>query len=64
MMPHIEIDFNTNDFMLSGTELQFRDGSTMRNDFHDVVLNPKLSPEIFTPGIPTNYTVVEPLANH
>jgi len=64
IMPHIEIDFDTNNFLLSSTELQFRDGSTMRNDFHDVRLNPKLPPKIFAPTIPTDYTVAEPLANH
>lgn len=63
MMPEIEIDFDTKDLMLSGTELQFADGSTMRNDFHDIVLNPKLNADLFSPPIPSDYTVVHPLAN-
>src|SRR5205823_9106189 len=42
MMPQIKIYFGTQDLSLRGTELQFADGSTMRNDFKDTVLNPKL----------------------
>lgn len=61
MMPHIEIDFDTQDHSLRGTEMEFGDGSTMRNDFNHIVLNPKLDESLFTPQIPADYTVVEPL---
>lgn len=61
MVPRIEIDFDTDNYSLRGTELEFSDGSTMRNDFRDIVLNPKLKKTIFAPIIPTNYTVVQPL---
>lgn len=64
MMPQIEIDFDTKDFLLRGTELQFADGSTLRNDFQDIVLNPKLDEKMFSPPIPADYTVVHPLAGH
>lgn len=63
MMPQIEIDFDAKDFLLRGTELQFADGSTMRNDFENIVLNPKLNEDMFSPRIPSDYTVVNPLAN-
>ncbi|HEV2391852.1 MAG TPA: outer membrane lipoprotein carrier protein LolA [Verrucomicrobiae bacterium] len=63
MMPQIKIDFDTQDFSLKGTELQFADGSTMRNDFKNPVLNPKLDPQLFSPEIPSDYKVVEPLKN-
>src|SRR5438309_2676161 len=33
MMPQIRLAFSTQDFILRSTELQFADGSTMRNDF-------------------------------
>src|SRR5262249_11440683 len=33
MIPRIEIGFDTGDFSLRSTELQFADGSSMRNDF-------------------------------
>ncbi len=61
MMPRIEIDFDIKDHLLRGTELEFSDGSTLRNDFDHIVLNPKLAETMFAPPIPADYTVVEPL---
>ncbi len=61
MMPQIKIDFDTKNFSLRATELQFADGSTMRNDFKDPVLNPKIDPQQFEPPVPADYKVVEPL---
>lgn len=60
MMPHIQIDFGAQDGSLLGTELEFADGSKLRNDFRHTVLNPKLDESIFTPPIPPDYKVVEP----
>jgi outer membrane lipoprotein-sorting protein len=60
MMPHIKIAFATNDFSLRGTELQFADGSTMRNDFTNAVLNPKLDDSLFTPKVDPTFKVIEP----
>lgn len=60
MMPQMEIDFDTKDYLLRGTELQFADGSTMRNDFSDIILNPALDQSIFHPAIPSDYTIVQP----
>jgi len=39
LMPQIKITVATNDFTLRATELQFADGSTMRNDFSNTLLN-------------------------
>jgi outer membrane lipoprotein-sorting protein len=64
MMPRMEIDFDTKDYVLRGTELTFGDGSTLRNDFEHIVLNPKLAESLFTPQIPPDYKVVEPLKEH
>ena len=61
MMPQLKIAFNTNDFSLQATELQFADGSTMRNDFINPVLNPKIPPETFSPKIESDFKIVEPL---
>lgn len=61
MMPQIEIDFDTRDHSLRGTELQFADGSTMRNDFSHAELNPKVEQTMFAPSIPPDYKVTEPL---
>jgi len=61
MIPQIEIAFNTQDHSLRITELQFADGSQMRNDFKNPVLNPDIEPDLFKPQIPSDYKVVEPL---
>lgn len=61
MMTQMEIDFDTKDHHLTGTELTFADGSTMRNNFFNVVLNPKLDDQLFSPSIPADYKVVHPM---
>jgi outer membrane lipoprotein-sorting protein len=61
MIPRIKIAFNSKDLSLLGTELQFSDGSTLRNDFKNAVLNPSLDAQMFSPQIPADYKVVEPL---
>ena len=61
LMPQIKIAFDTRDFSLRATELQFADGSTMRNDFYNAVLNPKLEDDIFAPKIENDFKIVEPL---
>lgn len=61
MMPMIRIWFNTSDLTLQATELQFADGSSMKNEFSNQKLNPKLEAERFQPGIPGDYKVAEPM---
>ena len=61
MIPEIRIYFDTQNFSLLGTQLKFADGSTMRNDFKQPVLNPKIDLAMFQPEIPADYKVVEPL---
>jgi outer membrane lipoprotein-sorting protein len=61
MMPQIKIDFDTTTFSLRATELQFADGSTMRNDFKDSKENPKIDDRLFAPAIPADDKVIEPL---
>jgi outer membrane lipoprotein-sorting protein len=61
MMPQIKITFDTMDFMLHATELQFADGSTMRNDFKNSKLNPKVEDSMFAPQIPADFKIIEPL---
>jgi outer membrane lipoprotein-sorting protein len=60
MMPQIKIGFSTKDSSLRSTELQFADGSTMRNDFKNPELNPKIDESLFTPKIEGDYKIVEP----
>jgi outer membrane lipoprotein-sorting protein len=63
LMPRLEIDFDVKNLVLRGTELEFADDSTLRNDFKNSVLNPKLDEQLFAPPIPADYTAVEPLKN-
>jgi len=61
MMPQIKIIFGTDDFMLRATELEFADGSTMRNDFANAKLNPTIDESLFAPQISSDYKIIEPL---
>jgi len=61
MMPLIRIAFDTNNFSLRATELRFADGSSLRNDFTNAVLNPKLDDTLFAPEIGSDFKIVEPL---
>jgi outer membrane lipoprotein-sorting protein len=61
MMPQIRIAFSITDSSLKATELQFADGSIMRNDFINPMLNPTLVPDLFTPKIQPDFKVIEPL---
>jgi outer membrane lipoprotein-sorting protein len=61
MMPRIQLSFQLKDFSLRATELQFADGSSMRNDFTNSVLNPEIDLQLFAPQIDPEYKVVEPL---
>lgn len=61
MMPEIQIGFDAKELQLRFTQLQFADGSTMRNDFTQTQLNPSLAPNLFTPPHDPAFQVVEPL---
>ncbi len=63
MMPHIKIAFATNDFSLRSTELLFADGSTMRNDFTNAVMNPNLDDSVFAFDVDASFKVIEPLTS-
>ncbi len=57
----ILIAFRTNNFSIAMTEMKFTDGSKLRNDFTNVVLNPSIDPAKFEAGLTPDFTVVEPL---
>ncbi len=57
----IQISFRTNDYVPTATELVFSDGSSMRNDFTNSVLNAPLDAGLFEAKLDANFTVVEPL---
>jgi outer membrane lipoprotein-sorting protein len=62
MMPELCLGLVTNDFSLASTEMIFVDGSRMRNDFTNAVLNPALDPKTFEWIPPADFQVTEPLA--
>jgi len=62
MMPELRIGLATNGFSLASTELVFVDGSTMRNDFTNAVLNPPLDEKVFEWSPPADYKVTNPFA--
>lgn len=61
MMPQLKVVFATNDLSLRATELQFADGSTLRNDFRNAELNPRIDPARFNTELGSEYKIVEPL---
>ena len=60
MMPQIKIGFSTKDFTLRSSELQFADGSKLRNDYTNSQLNPKIDESLFSQQVPSEYKVTEP----
>jgi outer membrane lipoprotein-sorting protein len=61
MIPQLKVAFATNDFTLRATELQFADGSTLRNAFSNPKMNEKIDATLFEPKLPSEYKIVEPL---
>ena len=57
----IIIGFRTNNFSIAVTELKFADGSGLRNDFTNTVLNQPIDPALFEEKLPPDFTVVEPM---
>jgi outer membrane lipoprotein carrier protein len=57
----IIIGFHTNDFTIAATEMRFADGSSLRNDFTNVMVNQPIESDRFQVKLPPDYTVVEPL---
>jgi hypothetical protein len=60
-MAEIQVNLSTDGFFPLATELRFSDGSRMRNDFTNGVLNAPLSPEQFDAKLDPGFSVVEPL---
>jgi outer membrane lipoprotein-sorting protein len=57
----IVIGFHTNNFTIAATEMKFADGSSLRNDFTNVIVNQPIDSKMFEANLPSDYTVVEPL---
>ena len=61
MVPELHLEFATNDFQLTGTEMFLVDGSRMRTDFTNAIVNPPLDRSAFAWQPPPDYHVTEPL---
>jgi outer membrane lipoprotein-sorting protein len=57
----IVIAFHTNNFAIAFTGMTFADGSILRNDFTNVLLNAPIDPAKFEAPLTPDLTVVEPL---
>jgi outer membrane lipoprotein-sorting protein len=60
-MSEISVAVHANDFSPASTELKFSDGSSMRNDFTNGIINLPLQASLFEFDFDTNFTLVEPL---
>jgi outer membrane lipoprotein-sorting protein len=60
MMPELRLRLATNDFSLAGTELMFVDGSSMRSDFTNAVVNPPLDSSLFRWTPPADFKITSP----
>ena len=60
-MSQVQLELRTNDFAMMANQLQFADGSILRNDFTNSVKNPRLPADAFNANVPGDYSVIEPL---
>jgi outer membrane lipoprotein-sorting protein len=57
----VVVGFHTNDFLIAVTEMKFADGSKLHNDFSNVITNAPIEAKLFSPELPPEFSVVEPL---
>ena len=57
----ILITFSTNDFAPRATELRFGDGSSMRNDFTNCVLNQPIPDNLFESNLGSGFKIIQPM---
>lgn len=62
LLPALTLEVRTNDLALAASELQFTDGSRMRNDFTRSERNPTLAADVFSPGLDASWTETQPTA--
>jgi outer membrane lipoprotein-sorting protein len=62
VMPVIQVTLSKTNFALLANEMQFPDGSRMRNDFRHATLNAAFPAGLFQPALPADFTVVNPLS--
>ncbi|MBN9689108.1 MAG: outer membrane lipoprotein carrier protein LolA [Verrucomicrobia bacterium] len=59
LMPGLRLWVETNTWQLQATELQFADGSSLRNDFTNAVRNPTNPASLFRPTLDASWKVTE-----
>jgi outer membrane lipoprotein-sorting protein len=60
LMPRISVFLNPHPLTLQATEIEFADGSSMRNEFTNANRNPKLDPALFNPPLDPNWKIIQP----
>jgi outer membrane lipoprotein-sorting protein len=60
-MAEILVSFRSTDCSPVATELRFSDGSSMRNDFTNSIINGPFGPDLFEVKTDSGFTTVEPL---
>jgi len=60
LVSRVSLTFNTNGFTLTTSEIEFADGSLLRNDYPTSTANESLSPGLFSTNLPAGCKVVEP----
>lgn len=61
LMRQIRVTLRTNDFVLVATEMEFSDGSVLRNEFSNIEVNRDIPPERFEARLEDDFKWVEPL---
>lgn len=61
LLTELTVSVTTNGFQLSATELVFRDGSRLRNDFSAVRENEAVDAALFVPVLDASWKISEPL---
>ena len=61
MMKEIRVGLATNDYSLTSNEMIFVDGSSMRNDYTNAVLNPALDASLFGWQPEPGFKITEPM---
>ncbi|MBN8247809.1 MAG: outer membrane lipoprotein carrier protein LolA [Verrucomicrobia bacterium] len=60
LLPALTLEVRTNDLALAASELQFTDGSRLRNEFHDAERNPDIPASLFAPGLDRSWKITRP----
>lgn len=63
LLPEVGLTLETQPLALLSTRLQFADGSVVRTDFAPPRTNVVVTPDLFAPALPADFTLREPLGS-